>query len=95
MSTRWALGPALQRSDIPGLCAQLSALLQDSPTVVCDLSALREPDLVAVELMARMRLTARRAGGRVSFEGCGEALSDLVRLVGLDLQPRGQPEHGE
>ena len=67
--------------------------------------ALADPDAVTVDALARMQLTARRAGRRVHLRhACGE-LQDLLVLMGLGevlpcgavsgLEPRGQAEQRE
>lgn len=86
MSICWAIGPVIGRADIPSLCDRLDALLRDGDgEVVCDVSALTEPDMVAVEAMLRLQLIARRAGRRVRFSRAGDRLSELIVLSGLAL----------
>ncbi|MFG2148902.1 STAS domain-containing protein [Streptomyces sp. NPDC048696] len=70
--------------DVPPLCAQLEALYAaGSAEVVCDLGALIRADLTAVETVARLRLTAARAGGRLTIRNAGPGLVALLTLVGL------------
>jgi ABC-type transporter Mla MlaB component len=71
--------------DIPALCRRARALVErtDADLVVCDVGALVAPDAVAVEALARVRLTVRRLGRRVSVcESCPE-LRELVAFMGL------------
>ncbi len=91
VSIRWAIGPVIVRADIAALCDRLDALLpagadgEDDGEVVCDVSALTEPDMVAVEAMLRLQLTARRAGRRMRFSGAGNRLGELIVMSGLGL----------
>lgn len=75
--------------DIPVLCARLHRLISDirpghSPDgpglVICDVSGVVRPDLITVDALARLRLTARRLGHRVVL---ARASPDLLRLLGL------------
>ncbi|WP_069171034.1 STAS domain-containing protein [Streptomyces griseus] len=76
------------RADVPGLCAELEALLDGAPETVlveCDLGGVVRPDLALVEAVARLGLVARRAGG-VELRLCNvpagcRALLDLVGLA--------------
>jgi ABC-type transporter Mla MlaB component len=84
---------SLTRADIPGLCAGL-ADLQAGGTVVCDLRAVTRPDVVTVEALARLRLTARRHGCTLVIDGADPRLHALIDLLGLG-EPLGQPEQRE
>ena len=46
--------------------------------VICDVTALTEPDLETVDALARLELTARRQGARLLLV---EACEDLFRLL--------------
>jgi ABC-type transporter Mla MlaB component len=97
----------IARSDIPGLCERVRAVLKGSDVdmVVCDVAALVSPDAVTVDALARLQLTARRCGRRVRLRhACGElqdlialmGLSDVVPLApGLSLEPWGEAEERE
>ena len=65
--------------------------------VVCDVSGLRA-DIVTVDALARLQLTARRLGRRIELRGTPE-LARLLAFVGLadvlGLGPRRQPEERE
>lgn len=66
--------------------------------MVCDVADLAGPDLVTVEALARLRLTARRHGWSLVVSGAGPDLLGLVRLLGLtDVLPQtgGQSEQRE
>ncbi|MEU0334780.1 STAS domain-containing protein [Streptomyces sp. NPDC006193] len=85
------------RAEAARLCAGLRALLEGggAGVVVCDVGGLGPPGLAAVELLARLQLTARRAGGRIRLRNPDPALCALLDLVGLRLQVEGQAEEGE
>ncbi len=88
------------RADIAARCAELAEALRgrDRGVVVCDVSAVAAPDLVTVEVLARLRLTARRFGWGLEVRGAGDDLRELAGLLGLAgtlLQPVGQPEQRE
>ena len=98
---------AIAPSDIPAVWSHVLALLDDGEfeIVVCDVAALVDPDVVTVEALARLQLTARRCGRRVRFRhACGE-LRGLLTLLGLSdvlslspgsaLQPGREAEERE
>ncbi|MEU1073946.1 MULTISPECIES: STAS domain-containing protein [unclassified Streptomyces] len=74
----------LALADVPALCARLRSLYAaGAREVVCDVGGLVRADLAAVEAVARLRLTARRAGGGLSLRGVGPGLAALLHLTGL------------
>lgn len=81
-------GP-VTREEVPGLCEDVRALLGTGcgggrdPVVVCDVAGLGPPGLGAVELLARLQLTARRAGGRIRLRDPAPALLAFLHLVGI------------
>jgi ABC-type transporter Mla MlaB component len=76
-------GPIL-RSDLPGLCDRVCAILTDAPAdeALCDVRGV-EPDAVTVDALARLQLAARRRGCRVRLRNASPALLDLVAFMGL------------
>ncbi|MFD0026026.1 STAS domain-containing protein [Streptomyces sp. NPDC058382] len=76
------------RAAVPGLCAELEALLINdpgAPSVDCDVGGLVQPDLAAVEAIVRLALVARRSRGRrLRLCGTPPELRLLLDLVGLD-----------
>jgi len=76
-------GP-IARSDLPGLCDRVCALLARSGPgeVRCDVSGV-EPDAVVVDALARLQLAAARRGCRVRLANASEGLRELVELLGL------------
>jgi anti-anti-sigma regulatory factor len=78
------IGPRVTREHVPGLCDRLVALARDRHgVVVCDVSAVAEPDAVTVEALARMQLTARRIGCDLRIRGVDRRLRMLIAFVGL------------
>ncbi|MEU6553929.1 STAS domain-containing protein [Streptomyces sp. NPDC046915] len=89
-------GP-VTRDEVPGLCDDVRALLRcaGGGVVVCDVAGLGPPGLGVVDLLARLELAARRAGGRIRLRDPAPALRVLLDLVGLRFQVEGQVEEGE
>ncbi|MGW3264590.1 STAS domain-containing protein [Streptomyces sp. NPDC001056] len=85
------------RGEVPVLCDVVRSALErtGSRVVVCDAGALGPPGLAEVDLLARLELSARRAGGRIRLRAPGPALLALLALAGLRFQMEGQPEEGE
>jgi len=90
------VGP-VTRDEATGLCDDVRTLLDTTGarTVVCDVAGLGPPGLAAVDLLARLELTARRAGGRIRLRDPAPALHALLDLVGLRFETEGQVEQGE
>jgi hypothetical protein len=84
--------PPIDRADVAGLCERLRLLLGESRAdpFPCDVGALVLPDLVTIEALARLQLTARRLGRRIRLHDvCGE-LRTLLASMGLaDVLPSG------
>lgn len=78
------LDGAIARSDVPLLCERLRALIEqhDLDLVDCEVSAVLV-DLVAIEALARLQLTARRHGCRVCLVDASGELESLLVLCGL------------
>ena len=56
--------------------------------LVCDVRAVRHPDLELVDTLARLALTVRRLSGRICLRGASGELRGLLWLVGLsDVLP--------
>ncbi|MGW3949945.1 STAS domain-containing protein [Streptomyces sp. NPDC004752] len=85
------------RDEVTGLCDDLRGLLEATGLgiVVVDVGGLGPPGLGAVDLLARLELTARRAGGRIRLRDADPALRALLDLVGLRFQMERQVEQGE
>jgi hypothetical protein len=72
----------------------------DSELTVARLDT-RAPDLALVDALVRLQLQVHRHGGHVVLRGASEGLLALLALVGLagvlgvEREPRGEPELGE
>ena len=88
---------------VRGPCDALRALMDggggggggSGRVVVCDVAGLGPAGLAAVNLLARLQLTARRSGGRIRLRDPSPALCALLDLVGLRFEMEGQPEQRE
>lgn len=99
-------GP-VARAAIPALCDRFRELLErsDAAHVVCDVSAVSEPDATAIEALARLQLTAGRLGYSLRLLHPCPQLQDVLDLAGLGdvlpvsaelrLETDGEPEHRE
>ncbi|MER6918232.1 STAS domain-containing protein [Streptomyces spiralis] len=89
-------GP-VTREEVRGLCDDVRGLLETTGAgvVVCDVGGLGPPGLGTVDLLARLQLAARRAGGRIRLRDPDPALHALLALVGLAFEMEGQPEQRE
>ncbi|GHK00620.1 STAS domain-containing protein [Streptomyces sp. NPDC003753] len=83
--------------EVAQLGDNVRALLETTGTgvVVCDVGALRPVRLATVDVLARLQLAARRAGGRIRLRDPAPALRALLDLVGLPIELEGQPEQRE
>jgi ABC-type transporter Mla MlaB component len=78
-------GP-IARSDLPGLCERICALLEGSggaAVAFCDVTGV-EPDAVTADALARLQLAARRRGCLVRLRGASSELLELLAFMGLD-----------
>jgi hypothetical protein len=81
-------GP-IMRTDLPGLCERVCALLGETGAarVLCSVEGV-EPDAVAADALARLQLAAKRYGCRVHLRDASEELLDLLAFMGLrDVLP--------
>ena len=95
-------------SAVPVLCEFVRDLIvksHDATRVTCDVSALSNPDEVALDALVRLQLTARRLGTSIELRNprgdlvdllAAAGLSDVLPLsCGLGLEPNGQAEERE
>jgi ABC-type transporter Mla MlaB component len=77
-------GP-IARTDLPGLCERVCALLERSEAHValCDVSGV-DPDCVTADALARLQLAARRHGCRVRLRHASSELLELLAFMGLN-----------
>jgi hypothetical protein len=96
--TVYAMRP-VTRAEIPALCADLAERLRGrgAGVVICDVAAVGEPDVVTVEALARLRLTARRHGCALHVCGADPRLLTLLGFLGLGAltEAAGQAEERE
>lgn len=97
----------IRPADITALCAGVRPLLDRRPggLVTFDVAALTHPDGVAIDVLARLQLAARRRGQSIRLRNACPGLRDLLLLAGLrDVLPLsdqlpverlGQPEQRE
>ena len=81
-------GP-IARSDLPGLCDRVCAVLERSAAevVFCDVTGVA-PDAVTVDALARLQLAAHRQGCLVRLRNASDELRELVTFMGLsDVLP--------
>lgn len=80
-----ALQGRVAQRDVRWLCERVRFLLEANgiARVVCDVSAVEDPDVGTVDALARVQLSARRLGGTVQLRGAGAELRDLIELAGL------------
>ncbi|MFG2377168.1 hypothetical protein ACGFY9_37595 [Streptomyces sp. NPDC048504] len=86
------------RDEVAGLCAEVRALLEATAgagVVLVEIVGPGPPGLGTVDLLARLALTARRAGGRIRLRDPGPGLRALLDLVGLRFEMEGQVEQRE
>ena len=77
------------RTDVPAACDGLRALVgaRDADVVVCDVAGIAA-DLMTVEVLARLRLTALRLGCRLELRDASRELQQLLGFCGLrDVLP--------
>ena len=108
----FSVGATITRAEVPALCGRLADRVRGQPgdLVLCDVGGLTEPDVAAVEALARLRSTARLHGRRLVVTGAGPRLLALIGLLGLSdvlldagwearedasFQVGGQAEEGE
>ena len=88
-SIAFAIHGPIDRSDLPGLCNRVCALLTESRAGVglCDVSGVGV-DAVTVDALARLQLAARRHGCQVRLRNASPELLELVAFMGLrDVLP--------
>lgn len=89
-------GPIARADDVRRLCDSLTAVIEtgDADTVVCDVAAL-PATARAIEALARLQLTARRANRRIRLQRASPDLQQLLEFAGLaDVVPLKAPLRG-
>ena len=74
------------RGYVEWLCARLAASLphEGQALVICDLRLVENPDMETVEGLARLQLTAKRAGCELRLRNASDALRELLDVAGLE-----------
>ena len=92
------VGGPITRADIERLCNCLSAMLEGNgaPLVICDVGEIGDPNIVTVDALARLQLTARRHGRQIRLRDACDELQKLLTLVGLSdvVPPTGGAQPG-
>jgi hypothetical protein len=80
----WVIAGPLAAGDAADLCERLRAVLasSDAAVIVCDVGGL-PANIVTVDLLARLQLTARRLGRRIELRSGTPELGRLLAFVGL------------
>ncbi len=80
----FAITGPIARSDLPGLCTRVCALLEERAAAFafCDVAGV-EADAVTVDALARLQLAARRHDCHIRLRGASDDLRDLVAFMGL------------
>lgn len=89
------LPAAIREEEVDVLRAHVRARLRPGGVVVCDARGIGGLGLGAVELLARLELTAMRAGGHIRVTGASPGLRALLELLGLRIQLGGEAEERE
>ncbi|MFC3578449.1 STAS domain-containing protein [Streptomyces yaanensis] len=89
-------GP-VTHDDVARLGDDVQGLLEatGAGVVVLDVGALRPVQLATIDVLARLQLAARRAGGRIRLRDPAPALRALLDLVGLTFELEGEVEQRE
>lgn len=76
----------LERCDLDAVCERARALVAvtEGSIVICEVSELERPDVVAVDAIARLQLIARRFGRELRLRNASRELRDLIGLAGLE-----------
>jgi hypothetical protein len=85
----FAIRGPIERTDLPGLCDRVCALLalSGADIAVCDVRGV-EPNAVTADALARLQLAAGRGGCQVRLRSASIELLDLLGFMGLsDVLP--------
>jgi len=79
------LADPIERADIPALCERARTLMESSGahSLLCDVGAVAAPDVVTIDALARLQLTALRAGRRIGLRHVSSELRELLVYCGL------------
>ena len=75
------------------------AALRTAEPLTCDVSRVERPDAQTVDVLARLHLVVKEAGGEMRIYGACHRLRDLIAFMGLEdvlrIEPRRKPEERE
>jgi hypothetical protein len=79
------IADAADRRLASSLCGSARAILEDGAPVllVCDVRAIPDPDLIALDALARLTLLTRQLGGDVLLLDAAPKLEELLAFAGL------------
>jgi anti-anti-sigma regulatory factor len=79
------VGGAIARAEIPAICEQAHGLLVsgNANRLICDVGAVKLPDAVTIDALARLQLTARRLGREIGVCHASGELRELLDFAGL------------
>jgi ABC-type transporter Mla MlaB component len=80
-----AIGGHIERGDVIALCDRIVAVLETSntSTLICDVGCLVKPNAAAVDLLARLKVMARRLDREMRVTNSSRYLQELLELCGL------------
>src|SRR4029453_17852703 len=80
----FAIRGPISRSDLPGLCDRVCALLtaREAALICCDVTGVG-PDAATVDARARLQVAARKLGCEVRLRNASTPLLELVAFMGL------------
>jgi len=81
----FAIRGPIARSDLPGLCDRVCAILarHEGSVLVCDVHGVGN-DAVTVDALARLQFAAKRRRCRIVLRHASDELLELVAFMGLD-----------
>ena len=77
------IGGPIAREELPALCESFRVAAEGRNEIICDIGGIGA-DLVAVDALARVALTAKRLGCTVRVRGASDELCRLAAFLGLD-----------
>jgi ABC-type transporter Mla MlaB component len=83
-TVEFAIRGPIARSDLPGLCDRVCALLRSAHAglALCDVRGV-PADAVTVDALARLQVGAQRQGCRVHLRHASSELRELLEFMGL------------
>lgn len=80
------LGTTIAPEDVGGLWRRVQELAPRAHPllIVCDVGALENPDVAAVDALARLQLRARRCGNEIRLRSATPQLKDLLGFTGFE-----------